>query len=311
MWHRVGLVPSPWRDVDCFHGTNEHRHADMDPKKANWIHMERTSTLSDVKRTLNLPSTLTRHGKRWKNNQASIHGKVHLLAYATDKFKQSRSRLAFEARRTGWFTNISVVGPHNLSRNFKFDYGALLKFERIAGFGIWRAEIIQEYLQHMPEGEFLVYVDAGCSINIEGKSRFIEYLKMIEWSCFDILSFQLSKPEHWYTTQHVFQFFNITEKDSLVYHTAQIASGILIMRKGAHLHQFLSKVQSALVADPWLFSDVYNDESRKIDPMFVEGRHEQSIMSVVMKLIGSVVLKDETWPPLLPQFPFWATRIKS
>ena len=310
VWHRVGLFPSPWRDVDCFHGTNEHRHGDMDPKSANWIHMQRDSTLHDVQMTLNLSATLTMPDQSSQCNHEPLPTNVHFLSYATDEFHQSRSRLTFEAQRTGWFTNISILGPQNLSPGFNLRYGEMLKFERMAGFGIWKAEIIQDYLQHMSEGEFLVYLDAGCSINIEGKSRLIDYLKMIEYSSFDILSFELSKPEHWYATQHVFKYFNTTERDSFVYETAQLAAGILIMRKGGHLRQFLSKVQSALVSDPWLFSDIYNDGSRMIDPFFVDGRHEQSIMSVVRKLIGSIVLKDETWPPPLPQFPFWATRIR-
>ena len=312
VWHRVGLFPSPWRDVDCFHGTDEHRHGGMDPTRAHWIHMERASTLNDVQMALNLSSTLKMPDKSWKGNQELFSANVHFLSYATDEFHQSRSRLAFEALRTGWFTNISVIGPQNLSRGFKFDYDAVLKSKRMAGFGIWKAEIIQDYLQYMSEGEFLVYLDAGCSINIEGKTRFMEYLKLIEWSPFDILSFELTKPEHWYTTQHVFEFFNINgERDSFVYQTPQLAAGILIMQKGDHLRRFLSEVGNTLAFDPWLFSDNHNDENRKLDPMFIEGRHEQSIMSVVRKLIGSVVLKDETWPPPLPQFPFWATRIRS
>jgi hypothetical protein len=60
--------------------------------------------------------------------------------------------------------------------------------------------------------------------------------------------------------------------------------------------------------DIWLFSDNYNDESEMINPLFKGARHDQSISSVSRKLIGSVVLPDETWPVGNESVPFWATR---
>jgi len=60
-----------------------------------------------------------------------------------------------------------------------------------------------------------------------------------------------------------------------------------------------------------LFTDHYNRENQ--ESCFIDNRHDQSILSVVRKIHGSIVLGDETW--FVPfgnneslKYPFWATR---
>lgn len=62
--------------------------------------------------------------------------------------------------------------------------------------------------------------------------------------------------------------------------------------------------------EPLLFTDHYNKIQ---ESYFIDNRHEQSILSLVRKKHGSIILNDETW--FTPfgnkhslEFPFWATR---
>ena len=331
VWGRVGLRYSPWGDDACFHGSEEHqpttlssnrqllRRGEMDP---NWIRVNGTTRLRDVRDVLGLSNEVEDGSESAQNAEAPTGSEpervnrlrareLHLISYASPTFWKSRERLAFEATRTAWFQNVTVFGSGDLPLAFKSRYFEILQNKRGGGYWVWRAQLFEQYLERLDEGDILVYVDAGCNVNFEGKERMMEYVRMVEQSPYDVLAFQGGEPENFYTTEHVFKFFNVSANNSAVYDTMQYAAGILIMQKGPHLRTVLAMVRHALEFDAWLFSDRYNAENVLLNPAFRDARHDQSILSVVLKLVGSVVLKDETyWPTPRAYYPFWASRIK-
>ena len=61
-----------------------------------------------------------------------------------------------------------------------------------------------------------------------------------------------------------------------------------------------------------LFTDYYNNNQYTF---FIDNRHEQSVFSIIRKIHGSILLKDETWfgnnsfgNQESLKYPFWATR---
>jgi hypothetical protein len=144
----------------------------------------------------------------------------------------------------------------------------------------------------------LVYIDAGCEINDKGEKRFYEYLKMLDESPYDIIGFQTRFPDYTYTTERVFQVLNVSKEDTEIRNSAQIIATVMIMQKGDHLWTFLEKMSQILELDPYVFTDQYNGESKKMNPEFRDARHDQS------------VVKDETALPKGEQFPIWASRMR-
>ena len=63
---------------------------------------------------------------------------------------------------------------------------------RGGGYWIWKPYIISKMLEQINENDILVYIDAGCHINItkESKQRFNEYINMINNSKCGLLRFQ-------------------------------------------------------------------------------------------------------------------------
>ncbi len=61
----------------------------------------------------------------------------------------------------------------------------------------------------------MIYLDAGCSININGKTRFNEYIEMLNSSNESIISFQMPHLEKKYTTKEIFNYFNIDRNDKI------------------------------------------------------------------------------------------------
>jgi hypothetical protein len=204
---------------------------------------------------------------------------------------------------------MEALGPEDLPSYFKEKYKDVLSLSRGGGYWIWKSALIGMTLDLMNEGDFLVYIDAGCQLNKAGEPRFREYLQMIQESPYDVIGFQLDQPEDRYTTEAIFQALNVTKNDP-IRKSVQMVGGVLILQKGNHLRQWLSKLNQISERDRWLITDKYNDQAKKANPEFIDNRHDQSISSVTRKQLGCVLLPDETWPPNQAQYPIWASRIR-
>lgn len=237
--------------------------------------------------------------------------KIHFITYGNEIYKNSKKRLEKEANDCRWFNTINIYGPENLSKEFKSEFNDILNKPRIAGYGLWRPYIIKKKLNEINDNDILIYLDAGCSININGKKRFDEYIKMLNNSDKGIISFQMPHMEKKYTTKEIFNYFNI-DINSEYANSGQILDGILIMKKNKNLNIIIDEWHNVIYDEPLLFTDHYNKIQ---ESYFIDNRHEQSILSLVRKKHGSIILTDETYfQPFGNKeslnFPFWATRKK-
>ena len=68
-----------------------------------------------------------------------------------------------------------------------------IKQKRLYGFASWKAFIIRNFLDQVPENSILQYSDIGCHLNLRGVNRLKEYAEL----CNDnsILTFQYKKPD--------------------------------------------------------------------------------------------------------------------
>lgn len=255
-----------------------------------------------------------------KEKQLEVKDKIHFITYGNDKFKSSKERIVEEAKEFGEFKSIRKYGPEDLPNDFVRSYKEILLMGRGGGYWIWRPLIILMALKDIEENDFLVYLDAGCKLNTNGKSRFKEYIRKLKESEYGIMSFQMSgkvgsgkleKENNW-TCKEIFKYFNI-DPNSDIGESGQYLGGILIMRKNKHLIKILEEVVNVLKNDVNLFTDYYKKGQHK---EFKENRHEQSITSIIRKIYGSVVIDgDETF--VLPfgskeslKYPIWSTRIR-
>ena len=65
------------------------------------------------------------------------------------------------------------------------------KAKKLSGYGIWKYYLINKKINEINNDEFLIYCDAGCTINVKGKDRYYEYLDMLSESDFGIISFPI------------------------------------------------------------------------------------------------------------------------
>ena len=86
-------------------------------------------------------------------------------------------------------------------------------------------------------GDYLIYVDSGCKLNLEGKPRILEYLKILDNdpNNYGIISFQLPFKEYQYTKKAIFDFFTFDKnKQEELKNKIQCVGGIQIIKKNIY-----------------------------------------------------------------------------
>ena len=244
---------------------------------------------------------------------------IHLISYANHRYKKSSIIFKKEAQDFGVFDSITIYGPECLDKKFYSKNKFLLKKSRGGGYWLWKPYIIKKKLEEINEGDYLIYLDCGCTINKDGIDRFNQYLDMLNNSEYGIISFQFQKegwrPEKYWTISQIFNYFKI--KDDNILNSGQIIGGILILQKKQHSKKIINLWYDIINVDYRFFSDSYNKKNQK--KYFIENRHDQSVLTVIRKIHGSIVLSDETQfldtdksflkdSTKRKKYPFWATR---
>ena len=235
--------------------------------------------------------------------------KIHVISYGDEKYKIAKNRIFNEAKNTGWFDSFKCYGKEDLTSDFLKEFEKILSLNRGGGYWIWKFDIILNKLQEINNGDFLIYADSGCSINLNGKNRFYEYIEMIKNNKYKIISFELKKKESEYTTKEIFNSFNIPQ-DHVIETSNQLMATIIIMQKCDEVINIFKDCLQKIRKDHLLITDHYNSKQKQY---FKDNRHDQSILSVARKIHGTIIIQDETWDknfnsPHMKKFPFLATR---
>ena len=236
-------------------------------------------------------------------------------------------RIRKEAEHSGFFDKLHIYDEHRLDASFRKSHKQYFKdYPRGYGYWIWKPYLIYMTLKHeMKQGDFLVYLDAGCEIKTSGKHRFEEYLNLLNQ--FDLLIY-----EHdncyigQYTKMDMLIHFNV-ESDASVLQCRQLMSGGILLRKSDFSLSLIStwyhlceEYKTSLLCDsPSLHPEL---------PEFREHRHDQSFLTLLCIQADKgimhshegkniKVLEQKEFYSRLPDwsdmadYPFWAKRNKT
>lgn len=238
----------------------------------------------------------------------------HFITYGNNKYESQKNALLQSAKESGWFDTAIAYGPSDLDDNFTTKFKDILEENKGGGYWIWKPYIISKELNKINDNDILIYLDAGCDLNLYGKKRFQEYIEIVNKSKTGILSFELyngfgsEEPllEKNWTNEFLFEYFKVNT-DSNIHNTPQLVGGILIMRKCKNVME--------------IFTDCLNVINDRPDFFKNCKRHDQSILSVIRKIRGTELLPDETYfkestkihplgwnDPFSKHFPFHAKR---
>jgi hypothetical protein len=238
-------------------------------------------------------------GEIQNSNNTVVAPQVYGFTYGTAPYANALNRIKREADGSELFKSFEIYRTEDLDASFVDHFRDVLKFPRGGGYWIWKVHLIQRHLKRLEYGDILVYLDAGCKVKKRGTDRFWWYVEQLQRTNTSIVAFRMHRPEHVYTSDAIFKYFNITPKTKLwkkVAEKGQYMSTILIMRKTPQLESILAMYNQTLYDDPYLFTDSNNNATKAKRGNFKETRHDQSVFSVIRKLFpkDTFVIADET-----------------
>jgi len=237
---------------------------------------------------------------------------IHFFSYGNDGYKNSKLRIQQEAQNMG-FDKVYIYGPENLPQDFIEKTQPHIHHPRGAGYWIWKSYFLKQIMDSIQDNDVIIYADAGCHLNVHGKPRLNEYLKIIGEHESGFLGLEMNAvnlAEEFYTNEMVFEYFGV-DRDSPIRKMGQYVGGILFLRKCPTSVKIVDEYYNLAITRPDLFSDVHNDYKRT--EVFRDHRHDQSILGLIRKKYKSVTIPDETWDEDFRNkmhVPILATRIR-
>jgi hypothetical protein len=266
--------------------------------------------------TPNAPFILDYMYETLRRTVLQVPQKVFGISYASRQFQARESIITKEAP---FFHSFQCWTEKDIGDDFKTKFAPIWDDStRGGGWWIWKPYIVLQTLQKMQEGDILVYLDSGCTINNTEKSnqQFQKYLHIVNnhWSGF--LRFALEHKEKDYTNSYMLEFmknrFEVPEEKMKIFsEQPMLHATVFILRKNKFTVSFFEECMKIIEEDPFLLNEQYTKPDEK-------HRHDQSLLSMLYKVKNvDCVLPDETWfasgfhTPEAKQFPFLASRHRS
>lgn len=238
-----------------------------------------------------------------------------MLTFADSHMSATLQRIKEEADDSVFFDKVLALDENAFEPSFREKYGKWIEeHKRGYGYWIWKPYLIRKTLDELDKGDCLVYLDAGCEINKEGCQRFKQYIKKVTTSELGILAFDTGLPDSEYAKGDLIDFLNM--RNSVHIHTGQIMGGMLVVCKKRASVSLIRQWEQIVLNNLHLIDDSLSKAPSLIG--FKENRHDQAVLSLLMKKMGrGVVLPNhevDIFPPTnknwrrLKRTPFHATR---
>lgn len=232
---------------------------------------------------------------------------VHFCTFGSlPEYGRALRTLSDEARASGYFASITAYTQETLPA--KSAATRFMKANRRGyGFWIWKSLLLEDMLSKIPEGDIVLYADAGCGISTTPAAR----ANMAAWisDCVSHpthrISFQMPHIAEVWTKADVFSMMGATTDEYTK--TGQHIGGIQMYLNTPENRAFIQLYKSALETDKYHY---VSDEPSRIPnpPCFKGHRHDQAILSILFKRHGSANREDH-WKD--PAFPIIALRRRS
>jgi hypothetical protein len=213
-----------------------------------------------------------------------MESKIHLLTFADNlngnDYTRHAQQLIKDATSYNIFSSIRGLTAVDLFKYTEFHKHLLFISENKKGFGywLWKPFLIWKTLEELPEGDLLVYLDAGTKLSLEGKSRFMNYLEIQRKDKFNNLFFEQLFPISKWCKMDAIHFLDAY--DLAQNNIKEVLPGILFTCNNLH-NRFLFKLCYDTCSNYQLIND--SPSIKQNLPEFVEHRHDQSIFSIITR----------------------------
>lgn len=241
------------------------------------------------------------------------NNKIFFLTFGAGNvdYHNAVARICKQAQSFGIFDEIIGLTENDLKNDSDFwekHKNFVLNNKRGFGYWIWKPYLIHKIMSgKMSDGDIIFYSDCGCELNVRGKQKFFEYLKLVEEK--ENLAFQIDFFEKNWSKMDLIKILGM-ENDN----TGQIQATVQFYKKSQKNLNILSQIYKlCTIANYHYVDDSISKE--KNHETFKEHRHEQSILSLLFKKNNCFFMKDETYfdPEWKngAEYPIWTMRNKT
>ena len=232
--------------------------------------------------------------------------KIYLSTFYSTDLKRSANRFEKQAKNMQIYDKIFMFTEKDLNEDFKKYVNSLLKLGKKKGYGywVWQTFFHKKILSQINEGDIYHWCDVGCHFNLNGKPRLKEYIKILEKEPTGFLGFQykdlepkniknnLVYPnylENQYTKSDLFRYFKLKE-NNLIIKSPQVWGGSFFVRKCLKSMEMMNEHYQITRNRFDLIDDDEEKFLEKPIPEFIQHRHSQSVLSIIVKKAGSTLL---------------------
>jgi len=225
-----------------------------------------------------------------------------LCSFASPDLKLSALRFKRQAEEMNIYDSIKIFGYQDLDNDFKKYVSELISRGKKKGYGywVWQTFFHKKILSEINYDDLYHWCDIGCHLNVSGIFRLKEYFRIVKENDKGILAFQYKNPdfiekfngykfpnymEYEYTKSDLIKFFNLNF-DSPIINSPQIWGGSFFIRKCKESMELLDE-HFDITRNRF---DLIDDDEEKFlerkHPNFIQHRHSQSVLSILIKKLN-------------------------
>jgi hypothetical protein len=221
----------------------------------------------------------------------AVNTTAHFVSFANRRYRGSLARIRAEAEAVGRFASIRTPDDRWLGADYWRVHADTVRRQR-RGFGLytWKPHVLRRMLSELPAGDLLVYADAGCSLNPEGRARLEEYLALAAGDPSHMLSFALDGTVGEWTKRAALVAAGCDDEPTR--RREMVLAGILVLRAGTDTIDLVREWETRM-ADLPVVDDSPSPQGEH--PEFRGHRHDQSVFTLLAHARGLARIPDETW----------------
>lgn len=211
---------------------------------------------------------------------------IYFCSFADSSLLPSLTRIQRQAQEMCVFAQgeIRIFTEKNLPHYAKKRAGKIIKetgTRKGYGYWSWKPAVIKQMFSKMKDDDILLYCDAGCYLNPNAKNKLLDYIKKTEEN--DILVTELDSEYNSYawTKMDTIALFRdkVPEKS---FEEGQLQGGTIFLKKSPYTDNIVEQWDRLMDLE----NLHYFDDSPSVlpnHPSFKENRHDQSILTLLLK----------------------------
>ncbi len=211
--------------------------------------------------------------------------RTHIITFATPNYRQAADIQAKAVRHFSQATHM-IYGPdHPVVQKLISDHPDHFRHKKGFGYWLWKPYIIRDALSWVPEGEHVLYLDAG----VAPVNEMDEWLAELQKHNIAFVGHDPCVPITRNTKRDC--FIRLDSDNEETYRAPEVSGGFQSYRSGPEARAFVEEFMRAMTI-PGMNDDSPSTLGLPELPDFIAHRHDQSVLSIIAHKQGAALFTE-------------------